>query len=192
MPAPTSPGEYPGLPVLIYRYTVVGSDKASIDTGVDVRDAGSGDWANGDLLEIHLYARTDEATTGSQIDLTLNNDSGSNYDRQSITANNATTGAGAGLAVASWQFVIDGASSAANWFSHVQITIPNYAGTVGFKQGMGSAMHLNSTAAAGEVDWHGLQYRSTSAITRFKVIPDTGGKLLKVGSQLLIYKRLAS
>ncbi len=41
-----------GMPVLVYRYTVTGSDKASIDTGVDTADAGSNDWTNGDLLEI--------------------------------------------------------------------------------------------------------------------------------------------
>src|SRR5262245_2995315 len=38
---------------LIYRLTVAGADKASIDTGVDAPDAGSNDWTNGDLLEVH-------------------------------------------------------------------------------------------------------------------------------------------
>ncbi len=54
-----------GMSSLVYRYTVTGSDKASIDTGVDTADAGSNDWTNGDLLEVFLYSRTDEATSST-------------------------------------------------------------------------------------------------------------------------------
>lgn len=177
---------------LVYRYTVTGSDKASIDTGVDTPDAGSNDWTNGDLLEVHLISRTDEAVTNSIIDVTLNNDTGSNYDRQTHYGNNATAGAGASLAQAKWQFSTKGASATSNWFGALKIEIPNFAGTVAYKMCHAFVSYLDPTASSGERDDVGLNYRSTSAITRLKVIPDTSGKKFKVGTQLLIYKRLAS
>jgi len=47
-----TPSSAIGSSELIYRYTVAGTDKASIDTGVDTAQAGSNDWTNGDLLDI--------------------------------------------------------------------------------------------------------------------------------------------
>jgi hypothetical protein len=42
------------------------------------------------------------------------------------------------------------------------------------------------------VDAFTAVWNSATAITRLKVTPDTGGRSLKVGTQLLIYKRFAS
>ena len=181
-----------GSSSLVYRYTVTGSDKASIDTGVDTADAGSNDWTNGDLLEVWLYARTDEAVNISQIDLTFNNDSGSNYTWARFrNAGGTITGAANG-GTANVPLFCAGASADANVFSATRMAVPNFGGTVGYKsfevkEGQGSTTSGNNDSTT----FDGT-YRSTSALTRLKVTPDTAGKKLKVGTQLLIYKRLAS
>ncbi len=73
----------------------------------------------------------------------------------------------------------------------MRLVIPDYAGTVGNKMGELWAAHLDPGVAILTYSMP-VAFRSTSAITRLKVFTDTAGKKLKVGSQLLIYKRLAS
>jgi hypothetical protein len=51
---------------------------------------------------------------------------------------------------------------------------------------------VTAPAGARQIDFLTLQYHSTAAITRVKIISDTAAKNLVVGSQLLVYKRLAS
>lgn len=182
----------PGTPVLIYRYTVTGSVKASIDTGVDTANAGSNDWTNGDLLEVYLYARTDEAVVTSSVNLTLNNDTGANYSRQFMAGNNSSSSIGAAASQSNINMQISGASHAANFFSATRIVIPNFTGTVGDKtfeiyNGNPDTTNANQTVYTWAATW-----ASTSAVTRLAIAPATGGKNFAVGTQLLIYKRLAS
>ncbi len=181
-----------GVPVLVYRYTVTGSDKTSIDTGVDTPDAGSNDWTNGDLLEVWALLRTDEAVALSSVDITLNNDTGGNYDRQSVTGVTSTASAGQQLGNTNWPIFAAGASEAASFFSASRLTIPGFGLTSSYKVAEYVGGKNDTTSGNNRVDAHILTYRSTTAITRLKIIPDTSGKKLKVGSQLLIYKRLAS
>ncbi len=182
-----------GATELIYRYTVTGSDKASIDTGVDTPDAGTNVWSGGDLLEIWFQARTDEAVTRSGLIVTLNNDGSSIYDLQYNESVNVSLGGGHVLASAGWNaFAVHGASASAGEAGVIELRIPNFAGTTFNKHGWGSSLVASQTAATALIDVYSLQYRSTSAITRFAVIPATSAKKFKVGSQLLIYKRLAS
>ncbi len=175
---------------LIYRYTVAGSDKASIDTGADTADAGSNDWTGGDLLEIWLCARTDEAAVFSQIAVTLNNDTSSIYDRAFDGANNATQQASSGNTQANWDFAyVHGANGSASYPGVLRLSIPNFTGTTFWKVGEATVSMPDATAGNQEVGTWTVGYRSTSAVNRFKVIPTTALKKFKVGSQLLIYKR---
>lgn len=182
-----------GEPILIYRYTVSGSVKASIDTGSDTPQAGSNDWTGGDLLEVWLQARTDEAVVRSPVTITLNNDSSAIYDYQYIETLNATVSGGHTLASAGWTgFTVCGSSDAAGEASVVVIEIPNFTGTTFNKTGRGGLLLPAATATTNVVDYVALQYRSTSALTRLKVIPTTAAKNFAVGTQLLIYKRVSS
>lgn len=181
-----------GSTSLIYRYTVSGSAKASIDTGVDAAQAGSSDWTNGDLLEIWVYSRTDEAVVNSNLDLTFNNDTGANYDRQAITGVNTTASAGQLLAFTALNLFAAGTSTAASYFGTFKIAIPGYADTTGYKVGELYGGHNDSTAANNRLDTQVCTYKSTSAITRLKIAPTTAGKNLAIGTKLLIYKRTSS
>jgi hypothetical protein len=177
---------------LIYRYTVAGADKLSIDTGVDTPDAGSNDWTNGDLLEIFMSGRTDEVGIQSNIDVTFNNDTSAVYDRQYQQTNLTTVTAGNAVSGSNWPLVLRGTTGAANEAASTIIRLPGYAGTTFVKTGDCTTAVTDSTSGNLVLLKYALGYRSTSAITRLKVICDTSGKKLKVGTQLLIYKRLAS
>ncbi len=181
----------PGSTVLLYRYTVTGSDKASIDTGVDTPDAGSNDWTNGDLLEIRMITRTDDAGATSNIEATVNNDTGSNYDQQAIFLLNTTFSNGPNLGFSNWPLHSHGSGGEADTAACSNLDIPDYAGTVFHKLGFYFEGRTDTTAANNENGTAALGWRNTAAITRFK-LSASGSAKLKVGSQLLIYKRLAS
>ncbi len=180
-----------GHPVLVYRYEVTGSDKASIDTGVDTPDAGSNDWTNGDILEVYFYSRTDDSPGFTNVNVTVNNDGSSIYDEQIIRADNATVSGGSVRAAALWVFATAGASMGSGVFGTLDMRFQNYAGTVGNKHGVVVFGIADSTAATCAAREYALGYRSTSAMTRLKLAADSTKKF-KVGTQLLIYKRLAS
>lgn len=180
-----------GVSVLVYRYTVSGSDKTSIDTGVDTANAGSNDWTGGDLLEVWITSRTDDATAAANISVTLNNDTGSNYDRQFVRGANATASAGNSLAATSWLLQTHGSGGGASYAAVAKISIPDFTGTTFFKSGEGSIGVPDSTNTNDVTNQVILAWKSTSAVTRLAVAA-TAGQKLKVGSQILIYKRLAS
>lgn len=183
-----------GSTQLIYRFTITGSDATTIDTGVNTPDKGSNDWTNGDLLEILITARTDGAGQISAVlGLTFNNDSGANYDLEVASAQNVTAAATVSNAGSSFGALIfvHGSGGASTYPGAVRIVVPDFAGTTFFKTGLIEAGANDPTAS--QNIWRGgvFGWRSTSAITRFAVSA-TGGEKLKVGSQLLVYKRVAS
>lgn len=180
-----------GANELIYKYTVAGVDKASIDTGADTADAGTNDWTNGDVLEVWFLGRTDEATALANPVVSLNNDVTAIYDRDLDGANNATQQAASSNAAAGWNFYVHGATGSASYPGTWRMTIPNFTGTTFWKVGEVTSISPDATAGNQEVSTWGIGYRSTAAVTRLK-IAGVGAAKLKVGSQLLIYKRLSS
>ena len=179
-----------GSTSLIYRFTVTGSVKASIDTGVDAAQAGSSDWTNGDVLEAFFYCRTDQAVTGSQINVTANNDTGTNYDVQRLQNSNTTVTGAASTTSANMFFTAAGASLTANVFSVTRLVCANYAGTVGFKPFEIVSCMPDATAANLIEGIWSAHWKNTAAITRLKFASSSGN--LAVGTVLAIYKRLAS
>lgn len=177
-----------GTSVLLYDYEVTGSDASSIDTNVDGAMAGlfSTDFR---ILEIWFYARTDEAAVRSAINVTVNNDSSSVYDLQFIDAINTTVAGNVATGQAKWQPAVAGANAAASNFSMLEFTFPNYAGTVGHKVGRIIEAVGDATATTMLIEADALRYRSTSAMTRLKFIPNTAGKKFKVGSRLSVFAR---
>jgi hypothetical protein len=180
-----------GSTELIYRYTVSGSDKTSIDTGADTPDAGSNDWTNGDLLEVWLAARTDDATGTGVVTVTVNNDGGSNYDRQLIRGTQTTASASLTNAAAGWATTVHGSGGTASYPGIVTLAIPDFEGTTFNKVGELLSGILDATGGNNDIRSHAIGWRNTAAIDRLAVSAGAGQKL-KVGSQLLIYKRLAS
>jgi hypothetical protein len=180
-----------GATSLIYRYTVAGADKASIDTGVDAPDAGSNDWTNGDLLEVRMTIRTDDAGASVGVNVTLNNDTANNYIKQLVSGSGSTASASFPAAAAAWSMRTNGNGALASQAGETSIEIPNFGGTTFNKTALCRTGSMDSSGVGSEIDDGIFGYLSTSAITRFKVA-GAGAAKLKIGSQLLIYKRLAS
>lgn len=173
---------------LVYKYTVAGSDKASIDTGADSADAGTSDWSNGDVLEVWILGRLDNAGAQVNFNMTLNNDTGSNYDLQynigsdvAVTANKVAGGA-------QWALNMHAAGGTANYATAIHLTIPGFTGTTFYKTATALDGAAEATGGNNRANMYALGYRSTSAVTRLK-IAGAGSDKFKVGSQLLIYKR---
>ncbi len=179
-----------GRSQLIYGYTVAGSDKASIDTGADTADAGDNVWTGGDLLEVFFVGRTDEVATQVNLDWTINNVT-SGYDRQFLAGANATASAGNSLNQAAWALSSHGSGGLSGQPGTITFSFANYLNTTFNKAGLATFVVLDSTAAQIVEGIDGVSIRATTAITRFKVAAQSTAKL-KVGSQLLIYKRLSA
>jgi hypothetical protein len=174
---------------LVYDYTVAGADKASIDTGVDAPNSGSNDWTGGHVLEVYIFARTDEAGATVNLDITVNNDTGANYDTQYLQGANVAVGAGTALAANAWSLTpTHGSGGTASYASVLKLEFPGYAGTTFFKTAVLTGARADGTAANESAVLEAIGYRSTSALTRLKVAAQGAAKL-KVGTQLLIYKR---
>lgn len=180
-----------GASSLVYRYTITGADKASVDTGVDTADAGSNDWTNGDLLEVFWLSRTDDAGAIVNIDMTVNNDTGANYDIQQLHAISTTPTGVTSLAQTKWALSTHGSGGAAGYPGVNRIVFPDFTGTVLNKTADQSGGLNDGTATNELVVLRSLGWRSTAAITRIKFAAQSTAKF-KIGSQLLIYKRLAS
>ncbi len=114
------------------------------------------------------------------------------YDRQTIQASNGTSLSAAGaLAQTKILGFAHGSGGSANYAGSIRFSIPDYAGTTFYKTFAMWSEILDATSGNNYSDVTSFGYQSTSAITRLKVAAQSTAKL-KVGSQLLIYKRLAS
>ena len=174
----------------IYDYEVTGSDKASIDTGVDNGGTTAAFPGTYRIIEFWLLLRTDEAVVLSTALITLNNDTGANYDLQEMFGHAAAASAGSALGQNQWTVNAPGASYTASYASYSQLQIPFYAATTFYKTGLHFQAVPSGTTVGNQsyVLADGLAYRSTSAITRLKVAAP-GAQKLKIGSRLMVSVR---
>lgn len=177
-----------GHPELIYHYETTGA-QASIDTGVDTRQAGSGDWTNGYLLRIDMNIRSTRAAgnTTDALLLTFNNDTSGLYTYQRVSGTNTTFNGTAGALATAFNPVIPTQDIPGSYFGHILVEVPNYA-----KNGIGKGVtmtNFGSSTAAGSVfggTSHG-SYGGTSPITRVKIAVSVGPNL-STGSSISITK----
>lgn len=121
-------------------------------------------------------ARGDQAATSTLINLTFNNDGGSNYFSERLNAGTAGTfveqvGTTSGAIAA-----ITAANGPANWASNGQIIIPNYANTTFNKTcfGMEGGAILAETSTNIRTLISTVYYKSTSAINRMDLVLASG------------------
>lgn len=178
---PTSRDSGSGGAVVIFDSTL-GAAAASIDSGVGSIPA------DYDVLEVWMILRTNDAGTSVLVDVTVNNDTGNNYDQEAVVGFNATVTGSAAVAQAKWTVNAHGAGGGASYASCVRITLPGYAQTSFFKVAEALIASNDSTANENAVKAMALTWRSTAAITRMKVAAQ-GAATLDAGSRLLIYGR---
>lgn len=182
------PSWFTGASRRLYDYEVTGTDKASIDTAVDGTTVAN--FAGYTILEMLLYLRTDEAATTSEFYVTVNNDTAGSYDWVvAYSAGSSAAGSEGQAGANGWDFSTAGASAAAGVCGVHRFSFPNYAGTVLDKAGEMTGGVAAQTSLQGIAATYALHYRSTSAITRLKIIPKTAAKKFKVGSRMSVYAR---
>jgi hypothetical protein len=168
------------LPVKVYDQTL-GADAASIDTGA-VIPAGYA------VLEVWIVGRTAEAIVNSGVIIRVNGDSGINYDFERAGGASTTVNATSATAGTSWSSSLHGANGEAGVAGMIKFTIPGYAGTTFQKVGEMAESLNDSTAANQSVQMRAIKWRSTAAITRVSVAPNSGSNL-KAGTRLIVFVR---
>ena len=160
----------------------LGADAASIDTG-------AGGIASGHFcLVIFGYFRSDTASATENLMVVLNNDTGANYNYvRNISQNGAVSGTATTGQTQGLLGIIPANTATANQFGSLQASLPAYDGTANFKTILGLSASADATAINVVEYQTGITYKSTSAISRLKVFPQTAGKNLKAGSRLVIY-----
>lgn len=156
-------------------------DAASIDTG-------AGGIAGGfALLEVWILARTTEAVDISSVNITVNGDAGANYDRQAVQGADAAVAAGAFLATNAWSSPVPGAAQQVGAVGVIRMSFPAYGGTTFHKTAEATLAVGDDTAANNRVQFLGLRWRNTAAISRMAVAAAAGN--LVAGSRLLVMGR---
>lgn len=166
---------------MLFR-TTLGGATASIDTGAVLA-------STFDILEAFIVARTTAAVIQSSLTMTVNGDTGANYDRERAGAQN-TGDTNTGAAGANnWAFFCHGdAAGVAAYYSFFHVIIPWYNEvTTHNKVGYASDGILDDTAGEQQQDSYQLGWRSTAAINRLTVTAGSGN--LMAGSRLLVVGR---
>lgn len=158
----------------------LGADTAAIDTGA------SGFSAALSHLLIYMFVRTDQATVFSSANLTLNNDTGANYDRQRLLGTDVTASAATGVGAANVPIQAPGSSVAATVFGAIVVFIPSYAQTVGMKTLLSVNGWGEPTAAENEVRLISATWRNTAAISRIAITGNAASNLV-AGSRMTVY-----
>ncbi len=177
-------GPATGGSVLIFDSELSGA-AATIDTGA------SGVAGGYKVLEIFIYARTSRAALSDGCGVKFNNDGNAVYYWERISGASTTVAAtGANVGQTSFSSAVNGNTAAAGMFSFIQITIPNYAGTVGGKPFTATADLLDTSSA----NMFGALYKgiynpaTPAAITRVAIVPSTGPNF-NIGSRMTIFAR---
>lgn len=138
-------------------------------------------------LHVVIQARGTTAATTTVLVVRINNDSGSNYDYQSLTGNVSS----ASSAETFGQTIISlgsmpAASAGASLASHTRVEFANYTGTTFNKTVLSEHANKVGTASGNIVrsDVSGF-WRSTAAITRLTFTPGAGN--FEVGTVATLY-----
>ena len=120
------------------------------------------------------------------LNMTFNNDTGSNYDYEVVSWNNATaTGAGTAGAAAIAAGTTPASGVSPRYFTY-EIDIPFYSLTSAYKSGKSFGARSQGTAAGDQfLENRTFFWRNTAAITRIDLAASTGS--LAAGSQVRLY-----
>ena len=175
---------------LLYDFTISVA-QASVDTNVDGALAGLFPTSYR-VLEVWAMMRSDEAVASSSINMTVNNDTGANYDRAFIaTSIGGAPIQGTGVAQTSWSLGCPGSTATASNPGVLRMSFPAYADATFFKVAEDFGGFQPGTATLGnyQVLAQTFTYRSTSALTRMKWTPATGGAKLIAGCRFMVWAR---
>ena len=157
------------------------ADTATLDTG-------AGGIAGGySAIEILLLGRTDDTSGPVNVIVTLNADTGTNYDwQQNQSAGSTNTSSARNAVDHGWLITMDSAGSGANYATQAVFKIIGYANTTFFKTATITTSVTDSSGGNMRAGVIAGAWRSTAAVTRFTATANAGQKF-KAGSMLLVY-----
>src|SRR3954452_18873565 len=131
-------------------------------------------------LRVLVHGRGDAAVVNEFVTLRFDGDASASYDAQSALFNATALTAAEGLASNAGRcLVVPAGFGAANWFGGGEFTIPNYTSTTGTKTWIGIANgRYNTTTGTGPIYLIGGTWRSSSAVTRLTLFPQSGGNFV--------------
>lgn len=137
-------------------------------------------------------ARIVEAVNENEINVRLNNDSGSNYHKQLLIGQDASPAAAATANDTEAQIgVAPGANATANYAGQVEAKIINYTGTDLFKQVLSSYTMMRSTTLnTFDVGNWGNTWLSSVAVSRLTVANYSSGNTFVSGTLFTLYGML--
>jgi len=160
--------------------TTLGSDAASVTFAQDFSDYMD--------LVIVSYARGAVAVTTAQLDMQLNNDTGSNYAKQALY------GTGSAAYAANWASatshmlgVLPCANATANIFMSSVTTLFDVNSSDKYKSGLSQAGCDLDGHTSGRVHLWGLSWKSTAPITEIDLYDATGSGDLLAGSMFSLF-----
>jgi len=147
------------------------------------------------VLHLIVVGASTAVAESDRWSISINGTAGANYDFQHVSGSNTTAAAAARNAYASWVTSagappgdMPGASASSGVAGILEITIPNYAGTIFQKVGIWRSGYSDAaTAAADQESSAGIvAWRSTAAITQI-VIAAASASNLATGTSAYLY-----
>jgi len=138
-------------------------------------------------LWLVLNVRCDVAGTGPLVGaLTLNGDSGTNYQVENLQANNAVVSSGKNTGLAFMRVLTAAAGDTAGFASSVEFLFSNYAATTFNKAATSRQFAIGSLAGTAVAELNGHLWANTAAITRITVTAPSAGNWI-AGSRATLY-----
>lgn len=185
-----SPGTWVQVGGSTGALTLLSSTTRATDGTFDVSGISG---AYNDLILVLIARGTRAAQFTDEIQLRLNNDSGTNYYREnlvSLSTTNTAVGALAATSITTSGGGLPATSAPANSFGISEWTIPGYASTVWHKTLKYEGYETADTGGGSQVAFRGgATWNQTTAVTRVQIQGFVTANLL-TGSQLRIYGRL--
>lgn len=168
--------------IVLYDSGYLGVDTASFDTGAN--GVASGHFC----LVIIGYLRSTASVTADNVLMVINNDTSALYNASRLQ-NLGTTVSGISLAAQTSALVGDcpGATATASLFGSMRGHMPAYDGISNFKAGNFESNVAQGPTGSSIINLNAITYQSTTAISRIKLLPGTGGASWKAGSRLIVY-----
>lgn len=140
-------------------------------------------------FQVVARLRTDRAVVNDIAVITMNGDSGANYDRASVTWTGIAIAFSSTYATTGMVLDCLGASADANRFATIQAVFVDYTDPSSFKNAQAVGAEIGAAADANvrlslTTDW---TWKSTAAINQITLTPQTGGVNFVAGSSLTIY-----
>lgn len=153
-------------------------------TGTSVTFSSLGSYTH---LEIRYSARGDQASVSTNVNLTFNGDTGSNYDRQVMNAAATTVSGSEAIGGTSAAIATVAAANAASGnVGAGRILIPDYRGTAFNKMALNESGRVSANSTGGvNVTNFAVQWRSTAAITSLTLTLASGNFVS--GSKFTLY-----